>query len=370
MRRTLLLRPRSEPDLPAPPTRRAARSRRAGSASSSTARCSTPVRRPPRVGQPRRQRRRVDPRGVLLAPDPAHRARRRRLRALRRGRAGRRAPRARRAAGGPRHAGLGGAAPRRSGLAAARPRRLRPPADHARHALRPERLLVDRASRGREAADPRVADLERAEPDALLERRPLGAVLRRSCSRPPTRRSRRPTPARRRSSPACRTRAGRRWRRSTTPARAARSTSSTLHPYTGKPKNVIRIVKIVRRVMARHRDSKLPVWVTELPGPRRRARPTQHGDFETTEPARRAGSRPGCRCWPSSGGRCGSSASTGTRGSRPRASPAARSTIRGCGGAQRPVARRARAQDVPAPGPPAAGLHEARRRRAPLRLRA
>jgi len=58
---------------------------------------------------------------------------------------------------------------------------------------------------------------------------------------------------------------------------------ATLHPYTGKPENVIRIVKSVRRVMARHRDPKLPVWVTELSWPAAQGKTDQHGDFETTE---------------------------------------------------------------------------------------
>jgi hypothetical protein len=58
---------------------------------------------------------------------------------------------------------------------------------------------------------------------------------------------------------------------------------AALHPYTGKPKNVIRIVKIVRRVMARHRDPKVPLWVTELSWPAAEGKTVQHGDFETTD---------------------------------------------------------------------------------------
>ncbi len=56
-----------------------------------------------------------------------------------------------------------------------------------------------------------------------------------------------------------------------------------LHPYTGKPKNVIRIVKIVRRVTERHRDPKVPMWVTELSWPAAQGKTVRHGDFETTE---------------------------------------------------------------------------------------
>lgn len=58
---------------------------------------------------------------------------------------------------------------------------------------------------------------------------------------------------------------------------------ATLHPYTGKPKNVIRIVKIVRRVMERNKDGKLPVWVTELSWPAGVGHTKQEGDFSTTD---------------------------------------------------------------------------------------
>ena len=56
-----------------------------------------------------------------------------------------------------------------------------------------------------------------------------------------------------------------------------------LHPYTGIPKNVIRIVKIVRREMARRGDAKMPVWITELSWPAAKGKTPQHGGFETTE---------------------------------------------------------------------------------------
>lgn len=57
----------------------------------------------------------------------------------------------------------------------------------------------------------------------------------------------------------------------------------TLHPYTGKPKNVIRIVKIVRRVMERYKGRALPIWVTELSWPAGVGKTKQEGDFSTTE---------------------------------------------------------------------------------------
>ena len=106
----------------------------------------------------------------------------------------------------------------------------------------------------------------------------------------------------------------------------------TLHPYTGQPKNVIRIVKIVRRVMERRGDGKLPIWVTELSWPAAQGKTVQHHDFETTEqrPVVAARQGPADARRPSAR-RCGSGASTGTRGSRTRASPTAPSTTPACG---------------------------------------
>jgi hypothetical protein len=40
-----------------------------------------------------------------------------------------------------------------------------------------------------------------------------------------------------------------------------------LHPYTGKPANVIRLLEYARREMRRARDGKRPLWVTELSWP-------------------------------------------------------------------------------------------------------
>jgi hypothetical protein len=57
----------------------------------------------------------------------------------------------------------------------------------------------------------------------------------------------------------------------------------TLHPYTGKPANVIRIIKIVRRVMSKRKDSTLPIWVTELSWPAGVGHTKQEGDFSTTD---------------------------------------------------------------------------------------
>jgi hypothetical protein len=57
----------------------------------------------------------------------------------------------------------------------------------------------------------------------------------------------------------------------------------TLHPYTGKPANVIRIVKIIRRHMDERHDGRLPIWVTELSWPAGVGKTKQEGDFSTTD---------------------------------------------------------------------------------------
>jgi hypothetical protein len=56
-----------------------------------------------------------------------------------------------------------------------------------------------------------------------------------------------------------------------------------LHPYTGRPKNVVRLVSYARRVMKRHRDSRMPVWVTELSWPAAKGKVQGTPGFETTE---------------------------------------------------------------------------------------
>jgi hypothetical protein len=58
----------------------------------------------------------------------------------------------------------------------------------------------------------------------------------------------------------------------------------TLHPYTGKVKNTLRVVKIVRRVMDRRKDGKMPIWVTELSWPASAGKAkAEGGDFATTD---------------------------------------------------------------------------------------
>ena len=143
----------------------------------------------------------------------------------------------------------------------------------------------------------------------------------------------------------------------------------TLHPYTGKPANVA--------PDREHRPAR------DAPPPRPAAAGLDHRALvarraRQEHPARRlrddrgrpgaAGSPPACRCSRPRGASCGSSASTGTRGCRSRASPAARSTIPACGGCAATQVHDAPAlRGLPAPGTALAGLRETAGRRPPLR---
>jgi polysaccharide biosynthesis protein PslG len=55
-----------------------------------------------------------------------------------------------------------------------------------------------------------------------------------------------------------------------------------LHPYTGKPVNVIELVRRSRRIMKRYGDGRKPVWVTELSWPAALGKLDSNG-FETSE---------------------------------------------------------------------------------------
>jgi hypothetical protein len=55
-----------------------------------------------------------------------------------------------------------------------------------------------------------------------------------------------------------------------------------LHPYTGKPVNVIELVRRARRIMKRYGDRRKPLWVTELSWPAALGKLDSHG-FETSE---------------------------------------------------------------------------------------
>jgi hypothetical protein len=54
-----------------------------------------------------------------------------------------------------------------------------------------------------------------------------------------------------------------------------------LHPYTGKPGHVVKLVRLARREMARYRNGRRPVWITELSWPATRGTHRSVG-FETS----------------------------------------------------------------------------------------
>jgi hypothetical protein len=56
-----------------------------------------------------------------------------------------------------------------------------------------------------------------------------------------------------------------------------------LHPYTGKPSNVVRLVRYARSVMKRHRNARMPIWITELSWPASVGKAAGPKGFVTTE---------------------------------------------------------------------------------------
>jgi hypothetical protein len=68
-----------------------------------------------------------------------------------------------------------------------------------------------------------------------------------------------------------------------------------LHPYTSRPRNGIRLVEYARRVMRRHRDGRLPIWVTELSWPAAKGKVPGSRGFETTEAGQASRLRTGVR---------------------------------------------------------------------------
>jgi hypothetical protein len=56
-----------------------------------------------------------------------------------------------------------------------------------------------------------------------------------------------------------------------------------LHPYTGKPRNVIKLAEFARREMRRHHDPRKPIWITELSWPAAKGKTKNTTGFETTD---------------------------------------------------------------------------------------
>ena len=190
----------------------------------------------------------------------------------------------------------------RRDLAAARPGALRGVPARARRPLRPAGLVLGRAPRAAARADPRVADLERAEPHALLDRaQPFAPQLRAAAARGARARCAPPTRARTIVSPGCRTRAGSRCARIYKAGGARPFDAVALHPYTRQAaqRGAARAVRAAGDAPATA-TARMPVWITELSlaGREGQARRTAIG-FETTD-ARpgEAARRRRCGCSP------------------------------------------------------------------------
>ena len=56
-----------------------------------------------------------------------------------------------------------------------------------------------------------------------------------------------------------------------------------LHPYTGKPRNVVKLVELARREMRKRGDRRKPVWLTELSWPASKGKTEGAPGFVTTE---------------------------------------------------------------------------------------
>jgi hypothetical protein len=56
-----------------------------------------------------------------------------------------------------------------------------------------------------------------------------------------------------------------------------------LHPYTGRPANVIELIRFARREMRRYHDALTPVWLTELSWPASQGKTAGPRGFVTTE---------------------------------------------------------------------------------------
>jgi hypothetical protein len=57
---------------------------------------------------------------------------------------------------------------------------------------------------------------------------------------------------------------------------------AAVHPYTATPIHVVRIVQLVRQVLRRHHDARVPVWITELGFPASKGRSRSKNTLQTT----------------------------------------------------------------------------------------
>ena len=106
---------------------------------------------------------------------------------------------------------------------------------------------------------------------------------------------------------------------------------AAVHPFSGRPSNSVKIVRLNRDVLNRNGASKRPIWLTELTWSSAKGRKTPiTKDWETTEAGQAQRLREAFGLFIKARRRCGSGGSTGTRGSRSTATRPTRSTTRGC----------------------------------------
>jgi hypothetical protein len=58
---------------------------------------------------------------------------------------------------------------------------------------------------------------------------------------------------------------------------------AAVHPYTATPVHVVRIVSLVRQVLRRHHDARVPIWVTELGFPASKGHTKSKNTLQTTK---------------------------------------------------------------------------------------
>ena len=68
-----------------------------------------------------------------------------------------------------------------------------------------------------------------------------------------------------------------------------------LHPYTGKPRDVVRLAELARKEMRRFRDARKPIWITELSWPAAKGKTRNTTGFETTDKGQAGKLRDGIR---------------------------------------------------------------------------
>ena len=92
-----------------------------------------------------------------------------------------------------------------------------------------------------------------------------------------------------------------------------------LHPYTGKPRNVIRLIEFARKEMRKHGDRRKQVWLTELSWPASKGKTGGPKGFVTSEKGQASRLKLALKLLAKARKRLRIGHATGTRGCRARA---------------------------------------------------